>query len=105
MHFSLINKNFLPPVSGYNLFLSLMAINFFFTLWSWVFCSNVLVFSRDTRYQSKYPISISLSAFELLFSPFSVYLDGTKSEEDIFSQVYEDLRQELAKQKCKYCPE
>ncbi|KAK1334439.1 hypothetical protein QTO34_005444 [Cnephaeus nilssonii] len=33
-----------------------------------------------------------------------VYLDGTKSEEDLFSQVYEDLRQELAKQKCKYCP-
>lgn len=30
-----------------------------------------------------------------------VYLDGTKSEEDIFSQVYEDLRQELAKQKCR----
>ncbi|XP_054582691.1 nicotinamide riboside kinase 1 isoform X4 [Eptesicus fuscus] len=29
-----------------------------------------------------------------------VYLDGTKSEEDLFSQVYEDLRQELAKQKC-----
>ncbi|XP_028371693.2 nicotinamide riboside kinase 1 isoform X1 [Phyllostomus discolor] len=28
-----------------------------------------------------------------------VYLDGTKSEEDLFSQVYEDLRQELAKQK------
>lgn len=33
-----------------------------------------------------------------------VYLDGTKSEEDLFSQVYEDLRQELAKQKCKCCP-
>uniref|UniRef100_A0A5F9DC65 Nicotinamide riboside kinase 1 n=1 Tax=Oryctolagus cuniculus TaxID=9986 RepID=A0A5F9DC65_RABIT len=30
-----------------------------------------------------------------------VYLDGTKSEEDLFSQVYEDLIQELAKQKCK----
>ncbi|XP_036788289.2 nicotinamide riboside kinase 1-like [Manis pentadactyla] len=29
-----------------------------------------------------------------------VYLDGTKSEEDLFSQVYEDLLQELAKQKC-----
>ncbi|KAM5329093.1 nicotinamide riboside kinase 1 [Glossophaga mutica] len=29
-----------------------------------------------------------------------VYLDGTKSEEDLFSQVYEDLKQELAKQKC-----
>nr|XP_051702563.1 nicotinamide riboside kinase 1 isoform X1 [Oryctolagus cuniculus] len=29
-----------------------------------------------------------------------VYLDGTKSEEDLFSQVYEDLIQELAKQKC-----
>ncbi|KAF6327753.1 nicotinamide riboside kinase 1 [Rhinolophus ferrumequinum] len=29
-----------------------------------------------------------------------VHLDGTKSEEDLFSQVYEDLRQELAKQKC-----
>ncbi|XP_053431484.1 nicotinamide riboside kinase 1 isoform X2 [Nycticebus coucang] len=29
-----------------------------------------------------------------------VYLDGTKSEEDLFSQVYEDLTQELAKQKC-----
>ncbi|KAM7093253.1 nicotinamide riboside kinase 1 isoform 1-T1 [Molossus nigricans] len=28
-----------------------------------------------------------------------VYLDGTKSEEELFSQVYEDLRQELAKQK------
>ncbi|XP_045047428.1 nicotinamide riboside kinase 1 isoform X4 [Desmodus rotundus] len=28
-----------------------------------------------------------------------VYLDGTKSEEDLCSQVYEDLRQELAKQK------
>ncbi|XP_023364163.1 nicotinamide riboside kinase 1 isoform X2 [Otolemur garnettii] len=28
-----------------------------------------------------------------------VYLDGTKSEEDLFSQVYEDLTQELAKQK------
>ncbi|MXQ96246.1 hypothetical protein E5288_WYG007878 [Bos mutus] len=28
-----------------------------------------------------------------------VYLDGTKSEEDLFSQVYEDLIQELAKQK------
>ncbi|XP_014309605.1 nicotinamide riboside kinase 1 isoform X8 [Myotis lucifugus] len=28
-----------------------------------------------------------------------VYLDGTKSKEDLFSQVYEDLRQELAKQK------
>ena len=35
---------------------------------------------------------------------FPVYLDGTKSEEDLCSQVYEDLRQELAKQKCKYCP-
>ncbi|KAK2490531.1 hypothetical protein MC885_013708, partial [Smutsia gigantea] len=33
-----------------------------------------------------------------------VYLDGTKSEEDLFSQVYEDLLQELAKWKCKYCP-
>ncbi|XP_023593511.1 nicotinamide riboside kinase 1 isoform X1 [Trichechus manatus latirostris] len=33
-----------------------------------------------------------------------VYLDGTKSEEDLFSQVYEDLIHELAKQKCKYCP-
>ncbi|ELW58800.1 Nicotinamide riboside kinase 1 [Tupaia chinensis] len=31
-----------------------------------------------------------------------VYLDGTKSEEDLFSQVYEDLIQELAKHKCKY---
>uniref|UniRef100_A0A2I3HL58 Nicotinamide riboside kinase 1 n=1 Tax=Nomascus leucogenys TaxID=61853 RepID=A0A2I3HL58_NOMLE len=29
-----------------------------------------------------------------------VYLDGTKSEEDLFLQVYEDLIQELAKQKC-----
>ncbi|XP_037349462.1 nicotinamide riboside kinase 1 isoform X2 [Talpa occidentalis] len=29
-----------------------------------------------------------------------IYLDGTKSEEDLFSQVYEDLIQELAKQKC-----
>ncbi|XP_059512913.1 nicotinamide riboside kinase 1 isoform X6 [Myotis daubentonii] len=28
-----------------------------------------------------------------------VYLDGTKSKEDLLSQVYEDLRQELAKQK------
>lgn len=28
-----------------------------------------------------------------------VYLDGTKSEEELFSQVCEDLRQELAKQK------
>ncbi|KAB1280522.1 Nicotinamide riboside kinase 1 [Camelus dromedarius] len=28
-----------------------------------------------------------------------VYLDGTKSEKDLFSQVYEDLIQELAKQK------
>ncbi|XP_033092974.1 nicotinamide riboside kinase 1 isoform X5 [Trachypithecus francoisi] len=28
-----------------------------------------------------------------------VYLDGTKSEEDLFLQVYEDLIQELAKQK------
>uniref|UniRef100_A0A8C4LBT3 Nicotinamide riboside kinase 1 n=1 Tax=Equus asinus TaxID=9793 RepID=A0A8C4LBT3_EQUAS len=28
-----------------------------------------------------------------------VYLDGTKSEEDVFSQVYEDVIQELAKQK------
>uniref|UniRef100_A0A2K6EN75 Nicotinamide riboside kinase 1 n=1 Tax=Propithecus coquereli TaxID=379532 RepID=A0A2K6EN75_PROCO len=28
-----------------------------------------------------------------------VYLDGTKSEEDLFSQVYEDIIQELAKQK------
>ncbi|XP_073734169.1 nicotinamide riboside kinase 1 isoform X3 [Callorhinus ursinus] len=28
-----------------------------------------------------------------------VYLDGTKSEEDLFSQVYEDVIQELAKQK------
>ncbi|KAM6182095.1 nicotinamide riboside kinase 1 [Erethizon dorsatum] len=27
-----------------------------------------------------------------------VYLDGTKSEEDLFSEVYEDLTQELAKQ-------
>lgn len=27
-----------------------------------------------------------------------VYLDGTKSEEELFSQVYEDLRQELATQ-------
>ncbi|XP_053512131.1 nicotinamide riboside kinase 1 isoform X2 [Artibeus jamaicensis] len=33
-----------------------------------------------------------------------VYLDGTKSEEDLFSQVYEDLRQELAKQKYFPCP-
>uniref|UniRef100_A0A8C9DKF1 Nicotinamide riboside kinase 1 n=1 Tax=Prolemur simus TaxID=1328070 RepID=A0A8C9DKF1_PROSS len=32
-----------------------------------------------------------------------VYLDGMKSEEDLFSQVYEDIMQELAKQKCKYC--
>uniref|UniRef100_A0A8C8ZER7 Nicotinamide riboside kinase 1 n=1 Tax=Prolemur simus TaxID=1328070 RepID=A0A8C8ZER7_PROSS len=29
-----------------------------------------------------------------------VYLDGMKSEEDLFSQVYEDIMQELAKQKC-----
>ncbi|XP_045144500.1 nicotinamide riboside kinase 1 isoform X2 [Echinops telfairi] len=29
-----------------------------------------------------------------------VYLDGTKSEEELFSQVYEDLIHELAKQKC-----
>ncbi|XP_006834989.1 PREDICTED: nicotinamide riboside kinase 1 [Chrysochloris asiatica] len=29
-----------------------------------------------------------------------VYLDGTKSEGDLFSQVYEDLIHELAKQKC-----
>ncbi|CAK7300611.1 Nicotinamide riboside kinase 1 [Vulpes lagopus] len=29
-----------------------------------------------------------------------VYLDGTKSEEELFTQVYEDLIQELAKQKC-----
>lgn len=29
-----------------------------------------------------------------------VYLDGTKSEEDLFSQVYEDLTQELSKQNC-----
>uniref|UniRef100_A0A8C0LIE9 Nicotinamide riboside kinase 1 n=1 Tax=Canis lupus dingo TaxID=286419 RepID=A0A8C0LIE9_CANLU len=29
-----------------------------------------------------------------------VYLDGTKSEEELFTQVYEDLLQELAKQKC-----
>ncbi|XP_040305262.1 nicotinamide riboside kinase 1 isoform X1 [Herpailurus yagouaroundi] len=28
-----------------------------------------------------------------------VYLDGTKSEEDLFKEVYEDLIQELAKQK------
>uniref|UniRef100_A0A5F5PXU5 Nicotinamide riboside kinase 1 n=1 Tax=Equus caballus TaxID=9796 RepID=A0A5F5PXU5_HORSE len=28
-----------------------------------------------------------------------VYLDGTKSEEDVFSQVYEDVIQELAKRK------
>nr|XP_031532986.1 nicotinamide riboside kinase 1 [Vicugna pacos] len=28
-----------------------------------------------------------------------IYLDGTKSEKDLFSQVYEDLIQELAKQK------
>uniref|UniRef100_A0A8D0ZAU0 Nicotinamide riboside kinase 1 n=1 Tax=Sus scrofa TaxID=9823 RepID=A0A8D0ZAU0_PIG len=28
-----------------------------------------------------------------------VYLDGTKSEEDLFAQVYEDLVQELTKQK------
>lgn len=48
---------------------------------------------------SKHPILISLLAFELLFFPFSVYLDGTKSEEDLFSQVYEDVIQELAKQK------
>ncbi|KAM6169964.1 nicotinamide riboside kinase 1 [Rhynchocyon petersi] len=33
-----------------------------------------------------------------------VYLDGTKSKEDLFSQVYEDLKCELAKQKCKCCP-
>lgn len=30
-----------------------------------------------------------------------VYLDGVKSEENLFSQVYEYLRQELAKQKCR----
>lgn len=29
-----------------------------------------------------------------------VYLDGMKSEEDLFSQVYEDLTQELSKQNC-----
>lgn len=29
-----------------------------------------------------------------------VYLDGTKPEEDLFSQVYEDIIQQLAKQKC-----
>ncbi|XP_004772179.1 nicotinamide riboside kinase 1 isoform X1 [Mustela putorius furo] len=29
-----------------------------------------------------------------------IYLDGTKSEEDLFSQVYEELKQELAKHKC-----
>lgn len=29
-----------------------------------------------------------------------VYLDGTKSEEDLFLQVYKDLVQELEKQKC-----
>nr|XP_021524922.1 nicotinamide riboside kinase 1 isoform X4 [Aotus nancymaae] len=29
-----------------------------------------------------------------------VYLDGTKSKEDLFLQVYEDLIQQLAKQKC-----
>lgn len=29
-----------------------------------------------------------------------VYPDGVKSEESLFSQVYEYLRQELAKQKC-----
>ncbi|XP_029778341.1 nicotinamide riboside kinase 1-like isoform X1 [Suricata suricatta] len=29
-----------------------------------------------------------------------VYLDGTKYEEDLFKEVYEDLIQELAKQKC-----
>ncbi|XP_006892066.1 PREDICTED: nicotinamide riboside kinase 1 [Elephantulus edwardii] len=28
-----------------------------------------------------------------------VYLDGTKSEEDLFSQVYEDIMHQLAKQK------
>nr|XP_044998221.1 nicotinamide riboside kinase 1 isoform X1 [Jaculus jaculus] len=33
-----------------------------------------------------------------------VYLDGTKPEEDLFSQVYEDIMQELAKQKGKCCP-
>ena len=31
-------------------------------------------------------------------SHFSVYLDGTRSEEDLFSQVYEDVKQELEKQ-------
>ncbi|XP_077903608.1 nicotinamide riboside kinase 1 isoform X2 [Ictidomys tridecemlineatus] len=29
-----------------------------------------------------------------------VYLDGTKPEEDLFAQVYEDVIQQLAKQKC-----
>uniref|UniRef100_A0A8C7B176 Nicotinamide riboside kinase 1 n=1 Tax=Neovison vison TaxID=452646 RepID=A0A8C7B176_NEOVI len=29
-----------------------------------------------------------------------MYLDGTKSEEDLFSQVYEELKQELTKHKC-----
>lgn len=36
-------------------------------------------------------------------SPFSVYLDGTRSEEDLFSQVYEDVKQELEKQNGKCC--
>uniref|UniRef100_A0A8D2D4R7 Nicotinamide riboside kinase 1 n=1 Tax=Sciurus vulgaris TaxID=55149 RepID=A0A8D2D4R7_SCIVU len=29
-----------------------------------------------------------------------VYLDGTKPEEDLFSQVYEDITKQLEKQKC-----
>uniref|UniRef100_F6UU85 Nicotinamide riboside kinase 1 n=1 Tax=Ornithorhynchus anatinus TaxID=9258 RepID=F6UU85_ORNAN len=32
-----------------------------------------------------------------------VYLDGTKSERDLFLQVYDDLIKELVKTKCKYC--
>lgn len=33
-----------------------------------------------------------------------VYLDGMKSEEDLFAQVYEDLTQELSKQHCSIVP-
>ncbi|ERE78365.1 nicotinamide riboside kinase 1-like protein [Cricetulus griseus] len=32
-----------------------------------------------------------------------VYLDGTRSEEDLLSQVFEDIKQELEKQTGKYC--
>ncbi|KAB1280521.1 Nicotinamide riboside kinase 1 [Camelus dromedarius] len=61
---------------------------------------NCSVISQDDFFKPESEIRTDENGF----LQYDVYLDGTKSEKDLFSQVYEDLIQELAKQKGKYCP-